>query len=207
MRAIIKILLFALVSGLPTANCLGQARINFSNSSATPLRIGFLGEQESQTSIIGTASTARFGVGPGSMEIRLFAGLTPWSLAPVPIGSGANQEFVLNSSSGLAIAQGTFQGGSVLSLHGNYGSPIYLQFTVSGTSIGGYDVPAGFPLWARSSVILVNPTMAPEPPANPWSFTPLPNTWQGLTIYIMPEPTTGSLLLLGLLLGFQSRRQ
>ena len=49
--------------------------------------------------VLGTASTAYFGIGPASVRVQLFAGLTSASLARVPIGTAGNQPYGLNTGS------------------------------------------------------------------------------------------------------------
>lgn len=186
--ALIALLIFS-------PNLFAQGRINFVNSSSTPLRIndGF------DTYVIGTATTARFGIGPASMQIRLYAGLTSSSLIPMLIGSAANQEFVLNTASMIPAAQGTFPGGAVLPLQGFDGSqPVFLQFTA-------VDINGMF--FGQSPIIQVTPTLPALPATTVFDPVADANHWNGLTIYI-PEPGTSTLVIMGavLLRTFRSRR-
>jgi hypothetical protein len=177
-------------------NLLAQGRINFSNSSNTPLRI----IDGSGSYIIGTATTARFGIGPGAMQIRLYAGLTSSSLSPMLIGTAGNQEFVLNTTSVLAVAQGSFNGGRTLYLPGfDATQPVFLQFTA--VSVNGI-------FGGTSPIIHVTPTLAPLSAAVIFSPVADANHWDGLKIYI-PEPATSTLLIMGavLLRTFRSRRR
>src|SRR6478735_5420971 len=103
-----------------------QGRINFSNSSATPLRIGSNWDGSGSV-VLGTASTAQFGIGPASVRIQLFAGLTSNSLMPVSVGTCSCFSSVTNTSSMIVSAQGTFPGGSNLVLPFDGTQPVYLQ--------------------------------------------------------------------------------
>jgi hypothetical protein len=182
------------------ATLLAQGRINFSNSSATPIRITdsfWLGNvfHQGVTNVLGTASTAHFGIGPASAQVLLLAGLTSTSLSPVLIGTGADQPFVLNSANTtLAAAQGTFNGGSNLALPGYDGSaPVFLQMQVF--TLNGFW--AGF-----SPIIQVNLATGGDAAATLFSPTPAANQWDGILIgypelYPVPEPASGALLALG----------
>src|SRR5882672_1080357 len=129
-----RILLAVFVTfSLATASVQAQGRINFANTSSTPLRIQ---EYGGPLLVLGTASTSQYGIGPASVQVSLMAGLTSSSLTLVLIGTAANAPFVLNTASTVASAQGTFPGGSNLALAGYDGSvPVFLQFM--GESISG----------------------------------------------------------------------
>jgi hypothetical protein len=188
-----RICIFWLI-GFSAANLLAQGRINFSNSSVAPLYIGFPGS----FTVLGTASTATFGIGPASVRIQLYAGLTSSSLSPVLIGTGANQLYVTNTATTLAIAQGTFNGGSVLPLPGFDGTTAaFLQMFF--TSINGT-------FYGQSSIIQVIPSLSPlvatpvfGAPGSPdaWDSADL---WNGSSLSIgigVPEPSAFALLGLG----------
>jgi hypothetical protein len=196
MKTTLKTLLAIVATcGFASTNLSAQGRINFRNNSDTPLRI-FDGDS---MYVIGTATTAQFGIGPASMQIRLYAGLTPEDLSPVLIGTTANLEFVLNTASIIPSAQGTFYGGDPVRLAGFDGSqPVFLQFTATSTN-GMFS--------GQSPIIQVTPATGSAnttPVFNPVADA---NHWDGLIIYI-PEPGTGTLLILGTVLGrtFRSRR-
>jgi hypothetical protein len=136
-----KILITTALCLIGVSSMMAQGRINFANAggtaaTATPIRInnGTADAPGAITMILGTASTAQFGIGPGSTQIRLFAGLTSSSLSPVLVGT-ANAEYVLNTTATLAGAQGSFAGNNVaggLTLSGFDGSaPVFLQFTAT----------------------------------------------------------------------------
>jgi hypothetical protein len=185
-----KTVLAAVFLCLLAANSLrAQARIIFSNTSASPIRIQNPGINEGVPVVLGNDSTPLFGFGPASAEIRLYAGLTSYDLTPVPIGLAADQDFVLNTSSTVRAAQGTFQGGFNLPLAGFDGSaPVFLQFTgwIPGTMYFGV-----------SPTIQVSPANnAPLPPTQVFSATPDASHWNGLLITI-PEPSSLALLVLG----------
>lgn len=184
-----------------TLSAVAQGRINFANTSATPIRISNGGT----TLILGTASTAMFGIGPASVRIQLYAslnssdlsGLFP-PLAPVLIGTGANQTSVTNTASTLAVAQGTFSGGLTLPLAGFDGShPVFLKMT--GVAINGM-------FWGESTIIQVNLATASDPATQVFSPTADANHWSGLIIGV-PEPSSGALLGWGLLCALLQRRR
>jgi hypothetical protein len=131
--------------------------------------------------------------------IQLFAGTSSDSLSLVLIGSAANQTSVTNNAGTIASAQGTFAGGNPLPIPGNDGSPIFIQFVA--TSINGL-------YGARSSIIQISPTLSPTLAASPWSAVVAPNTWQGLTLVPIPEPSSMALAGLGAasLLLFRRRK-
>jgi hypothetical protein len=184
------------IIGFAATHLFGQGRINFNNSSATPIRI----TDGVVTSVLGTASTAHFGIGPASVRIYLFAGLTSSSLSPVLIGTGADQPYVLNTASTLALAQGTFNGGSNLPLPGFDGSqPAFLQFQ----AISDGDFPFYF---AMSPIIQVVPEASLLPAKPVFSPTADGSHWDGI-INFLPEPTSATLLGLGLAAAGWARRR
>jgi hypothetical protein len=198
-----KILVTTAICLIGAASMMAQGRINFANvGSISPLRISGA-EDGSGSVILGTASTAQFTIGPASVQVRLFAGLTSTSLAPVLIGTAANQEFVLNTASGIASVQGTFPGGNPLPLAGFDGSaPVYLQYTA--TSINGNYAGA-------SSIILVNLGTGAGPSTTVFSAVGTASTWGSLTLTpttIVPEPSSMALAGLGAasLLIFRRRK-
>lgn len=201
---IIAAALPVILSCFAMASSLAQGRIDFRNSSVAPLYIG----TPENFAVLGTASTATFGIGPASVRIQLYAGLTSSSLAPVLIGTGANQLFVTNATTTVAAAQGTFNGGSFLPLPGFDGStPAFLQMVF--TSINGT-------FYGQSSIIQVVPSLAPAvtpvfgPPGTPdaWDSADL---WDGISqISIgigVPEPSAFALLGLGSALLLAARRR
>ena len=201
---VIAAALLVILSCFAAASVMAQGRINFSNTSVAPLYIGFPGS----FTVLGTASTATFGIGPASVRIQLYAGLTSSSLSPVLIGTGADQLFVTNTATPIAIAQGTFNGGSFLPLPGFDGStPAFLQMVF--TSINGT-------FYGQSSIIQVVPSLSPGvtpvfgPPGTPnaWDSADL---WDGISqISIgigVPEPSALALLGLGSALLLAARRR
>lgn len=178
-----------------------QGRINFSNSSATPIRIS----NGTTTVILGTASTASFGIGPASTRIQLYASLNSSelvgffpSVSPVLIGTGANQSAVTNTASVAGFAQGTFPGGAVLPLAGFDGSqPVYLKFT--GLAINGM-------FWGESPIIQVNLATGSDPATEVFSTTADGSHWNGLTIGV-PEPSALALVGVSGWLMFLARRR
>jgi hypothetical protein len=178
-----KILITTAICLIGVASVMAQGRIVFANSSATPIRIS--NETDGSASVVlGTASTAQYGIGPASVEIRLLVGLTAESLTPVLVGTAADQQFVLNTSSTLALAQGTFAGGNPLPLP--YEGPVFMQFTA--TSINGQ-------YFGASSIIQVTPALSPNSPTAVFGVGP--NLWSGLTMTIVPEPSSMALAGLG----------
>lgn len=171
-----------------TFSALAQGRINFANTSATPIRISSGGT----TLVLGTASTAAFGIGPASVRIQLYASLNSSDLgglfppgAPVLIGIGANQASVTNTASTVAIAQGTFSGGLNLPLAGFDGSqPVFLKMT--GIAINGT-------FWGESPIIQVNLATGSDAAAQVFSPVADASHWNGLIIGV-PEPASGVLL-------------
>jgi hypothetical protein len=131
-----KILVTTAICLVGAASLMAQGRINFANTSASGIRISDPALNGGTPVLLGTASTALFGIGPGSVRVSLAAGLSSASLSPVLIGTGANQSFVTNSASLVGTFQGTFPGGSNLGLAGYDGSaPVFLQLTLQ--SING----------------------------------------------------------------------
>jgi hypothetical protein len=166
------ILLLGLFALLGANHSPAQGRINFGNNSTTPLRITTW--EGTPNVILGTASTAYFGIGPASVRIHLFAGLTSTTLSPVSIGTCSCLPYVTNYAGTIASAQGTFPGGNNLQLAGFDGSaPVFLQFTA--TSINGN-------LYGMSPIIQVNLATGAAPSTSVFSSTPSASTWNGLTL-------------------------
>jgi hypothetical protein len=209
---IIATALLVLSCGFATSG-FAQGRVNFNNSSSTPIRItssyyGLPGDaftfHPGPTNILGTASTAIFGVGPASARIQLLAGLTSSSLSPVLVGTAANWNFVTNTASTIAGAQGTFTGGANLPLAGFDGSvPVYLQclvFTIDGL-YGGF-----------TPIIQVNLATGSDAAPQLFSSTPTANQWDGILIgypelYPAPEPTVLTLVGLGAIWLWGTKRK
>jgi hypothetical protein len=207
----------AVVCCLGIANLYGQARVNFAPTSATPLRItdgtitplGFT-TPGTITQVLGTASTAAFGIGPASVRVELLAGTSSGSLASVLVGIDHNVAYVTNYSGTVASFQGLFSGGAPLPLPGFDGSaPVFFQFRA--WSIGG-DNPLSFDdrllsgtgFAGSSETISVTPTVGVELPAT--LFGVGPNLWQGLTLYtVVPEPAAFALLSLALVVCVATR--
>jgi len=184
-----KKLLVTTLCLITVASAMAQGRINFANvGSISPLRISANGDGSASV-ILGTASTAAFGMGPASAQVRLFAGLTSTSLSPVLIGTAANAAFVLNTTSGIGSAQGTFPGGNPLALAGFDGSaPVYLQMTA--TSTNG--------LYAGSSpIILVNLATGAATSTTVFSSVATASTFASVTMVPVPEPTSIALAGIG----------
>jgi hypothetical protein len=163
--------LFGLVA-FSVGPLLAQGRINFSNTSATALKIS----NYAVTNILGSASTATFGIGPASVRVQLYAGLTSTALTPVSVGTCSCLPFVTNTASMIAVAQGTFAGGNNLVLPFDGSQPVYLQFTA--TSFNGI-------YYGASPIIQVTPTLSPA------AATPVfaagantASTWNGLTLFV-----------------------
>jgi hypothetical protein len=195
-----KILITTALCLIGAASMMAQGRIVFANNSQSRLYLQNENINAGAPVILGTASTALFGFGPASVEIRLFAGLSSSSLAPVMIGTAANQEFVLNTPSGIASAQGTFAGGNPLPLAGFDGSaPVYLQFTARSVN-GAY---AGI-----SPIILVTLGTGGGPSTAVFGPNATASTWNGLTLTAVPEPSSMALAGLGAasLLIFRRRK-
>jgi len=203
-----------------TANLMAQARVNFSNNSSTPIRIG-VASDGSGSVVLGTASTALFGIGPASTRIRLYASANSsdlgtqstldlaanynnfsplaMSLSPVLIGSTASFTSVTNTSATFASVQGAFSGGTIVPIPGNTGTPMFFRFTAE-TLNGFY---AGV-----SSIIQVTPSLSPELPENMFAAGPdTASTWGGITMVIVtPEPSALALLGLGSVMILRRRR-
>jgi hypothetical protein len=198
-----KILLTTAICLIGAASMMAQGRIAFANTSQNRLMVQNDTINGGVPVVLGTASTALFGFGPASMQIRLFAGLTSTSLSPVLIGTAADQQFVLNTTSGLAAAQGTFAGGNPLPLAGFDGSaPVYLQFTATGVGAAtGYS--------ATSTIILVNLATGAAPSTAVFGPTASGSLWNGIgNIVLVPEPSSMALAGLGAasLLLFRRRK-
>jgi len=195
MKATKILLAVSVACSLGTAGVLAQGRINFNNSSATPWRIIGFGADE----VLGTASTAHFGIGPASAWVQLYAGLTSSSLSPVLIGSGANQLYVTNTASTLASAQGTFNGGFNLPLQGFDGSaPVFLQMFAQSFD-GSY---FGF-----SPIIQVIPAVGVATATPVFSTTADASHWNGLRIVDLPEPSALALVGMSFSMMFLTRRR
>ena len=183
---------------------MAQGRINFSPTSATPLRVSANADGSAAVTL-GTASTAQFGFGPAGAYIQLFAGLTSGSLQPVLIGTAANLTQVTNTASGIASAQGTFPGGSNLALAGYDGSaPVFLQYVAY--SIGS---PNGIPYRGISPIIQVNLATGVATATSVFAAgANTASTWGGLTLVPVPEPSSMALAGLGAasLLLFRRRK-
>jgi hypothetical protein len=184
-----KLLVTTAICLIGVSSMMAQGRINFNNTSASPIRIS-ANQDGSASVVLGTASTAAFGFGPASAQIRLFAGLTSTSLAPVLIGSGANLEFVLNTANtALAAVQGTFPGGSNLGLAGYDGNaPVFLQFIAS-TADNSYR--------GVSSIIQVNLATGLATATAVFGPNATASTWNGVTMTPVPEPSSMALAGLG----------
>jgi hypothetical protein len=216
MKSFRILLIVVAMTSITTANLFGQARVNFQATSTTPLRItdgtisstGSILTSGSLTQILGTDSTAFFGIGPASARIELLAGTTAGTLSPIPIGAfDANLPYITNYGGTVAGFQGGISGGSVLKLPEapafDGSAPVFFQFRA--WSIGS-DNPltfadrllSGTGFAGSSDIILVTPTVGVELPAT--LFGPGPEQWQGLTLYtVVPEPTAFALLMLGAL--------
>jgi hypothetical protein len=168
-------LLTVCVFSFAATSLLAQGRINFSNTSVSPLRIS----NGNITQVLGTASTATFGIGPASVRISLFAGLNSTSLAQVLIGSTANQLYVTNTASTAASFQGLFAGGNNLVLPFDGTQPVYLQFRAD--SINGSYINF-------SPIILVNLATGASPATTVFGATASSSQWDGLTIGPLPSP-------------------
>jgi hypothetical protein len=181
---------------------MAQGRVNFANTSATGIRISANGDGSASV-LLGTASTAAFGIGPASTRIQLFASansatlgdanttfsqFAALSLTPVLIGTGQTQQ-VTNSVSTSATFQGTFAGGNPLSITGNSGTPLFFRFTAQSIN-GAY---AGL-----STIIQVTPSLSPAVPAPMFSVVAgSVSAWNGVTMVPVPEPSSMALAGLG----------
>jgi hypothetical protein len=198
-----KILLTTAICLIGAASIMAQGRIAFANTSQSRLMVQNPDINGGVAVVLGSASTPLFGFGPASMEIRLFAGLTSTSLSPVLIGTAADQQFVLNTSSGLAAAQGTFAGGNPLALAGFDGSaPVFLRFTATGIGAA-----AGYA--ATSTIIQVNLATGAAPSTPVFGATASGSLWNGVgNIVLIPEPSSMALAGLGAasLLLFRRRK-
>jgi hypothetical protein len=197
-----KILLTTAICLIGAASMMAQGRIIFANTTQTPILISDPNVNGGVPSVLGTASTAGFGIGPASVRISLFAGLSSGSLSPVLIGTGANQSMVTNTASTLAAAQGTFAGGNPLPLPGFDGSaPVFLYMVL--TSIDGrYE--------AKSSIISVTPALSPAAATTVFGTAGGANLWNSASFTMVPIPEPSSMALAGLgaasLLLFRRRK-
>ena len=195
-----KILVTTAVCLLAVASSMAQGRIAFANNSLSRILVSNPAINGGTPVILGTASTALFGFGPASTQIRLFAGLSSSSLSPVLVGTAANAEFVLNTSSTIASAQGTFAGGGNLPLAGFDGTaPVFLQFTATG--------PNGY--FGASTIIQVSLATGGAPSTAVFGATATASTWNGVTMAPpIPEPSSMALAGLGAasLLIFRRRK-
>jgi hypothetical protein len=198
-----KLLVTTAIFLVGAASMMAQGRIAFQNTSATGIRISNPLINGGASVILGTASTALFGIGPASVQISLMAGTSAASMVPVMIGTAANQPFVLNSASLVATFQGTFAGGNPLPLAGFDGLTVaYLQMSI--VSLNG--LYAGV-----SPIIQVTPVLTPAVATGVFSATVLPNTWNLNTdFHLVPVPEPSSMVLAGLgaasLLMFRRRK-
>lgn len=155
------------------ADVVGQGRINFSNTSATAIRIGS-NPDGSGSVILGTASTATWGIGPASVRVTLYAGLTTSTMSPVSIGTCVCLPYVTNTASTAAVAQGTFAGGSSVQIPGSDGvTPYFLQATIQ--SINGL-------YYGSSPIIQVVPATLPAAAPSVFSTTADASHWNGFLI-------------------------
>jgi hypothetical protein len=184
-----KTLLTTAICLIGAASVMAQGRINFVNTSQSRLMISNPTINGGVASVLGTASTAAFGIGPGSSQIRLFAGLSSSTLSQVMVGTGLT-EFVLNNTGTISSAQGTFAGGSSLALPTFDGSaPVFLQF--SATSANGL-------YGAESPIIQVAVATGAAPSTAVFAAVADASHWNGLTMVPVPEPSTLALAGLGL---------
>jgi len=190
-----KILVTTALCLIGAATVMAQGRIAFANSTATS-RL-FISDG-TVTQVLGTTSTAYFGVGPASASIRLFAGYTSSALIPVLVGTANNEQLVKNTSSTIAGAQGTFAGGNPLILRDFSGvnmtfdgaNAAFLRFTYSVSPTNG--AFAGGTFAYTSPIISVTPTISPAGAATVFGGA----LWGPATI-IVPEPSTFALAGLG----------
>lgn len=201
-----KLILTTAICLVGAATVMAQGRIAFNNSSTTPLRIS-PNQDGSGAVILGTASTNTFGIGPAAAQIQLFAGLSSSSLSSVLIGTGANLDFVRNTTSLLGVLQGTFTGGGNLPLAGYDGSaPVYLQYRATATGAAGAWL--NVPFSGESTIALVNLAVGASPATVVFAATPDASHFSSLTLVPVPEPSTFALAGLGAaaLLIFRRRK-
>jgi len=194
-----KTIVSTLLCLVTAVSVMAQGRVNFAPTSATPVRISANGDGSGAV-VLGTASTAAFGIGPASARIQLYASANSadlalssvaafQSLTPVLIGTGANLTSVTNNAGTIASAQGTFAGGNPLPIPGNTGTPLFFRFTAS--SING--LYAGL-----SGIIAVTPTISPAAAGAMFATgADTANTWGGITMVPVPEPTSIALAGIG----------
>jgi hypothetical protein len=198
---------------LSAACTMGDGRIIFWNTRTTPLlinngQISWSGDLTQDpvitpgptTQVLGAASTAAFGIGPASTEIRLYAGLTSSSMVPIAIGSGGS-DYVLNTANTtIASVQGTFIGGDAGTV--DLGLPegmVFLRFTA--TSINGLYLGV-------SPIIETYARDLPGTPSNVFTdLGPVLGHWDSVTMYAIPEPTSVALLSVGTAAILIFRRQ
>lgn len=217
-------ILFAVIAITPLAapDLFGQASVNFANTSVNPIRItdatisqaGYFLTSGSVTQILGTASTAFFGIGPASVRVELLAGTTAGTLSAIPVGPfDLNAPYVTNYGGTVSGFQGGVAGGSTLHLPtqpGFDGSvPVFFQFRA--WSIGNDNALSyadrlllGSGFAGTSEIISLTPASGVEVPSI--MFGPGPNQWQGLTLYtVVPEPASLALLALGFAVARRKR--
>lgn len=219
VKTVKKLLVISAVCVLATLNVLGQARVSFVTTSAHPLRLtdgtitpGGFTTPGGVTQVLGTASTATFGIGPASVRVELLAGTSSGSLSSILVGINHDVPYVTNYSGTNPTFQGLFSGGNPLPLPGFDGSaPVFFQFRA--WSIGsdnpltfGDRLLSGTGFAGASEIIAVTPTVGIELPAP--LFGPGPDQWQGLTLYtVVPEPNALALIGLGVALSVATRRR
>lgn len=197
--------------------------VTFANSAHTALRLtdgtispsGQILTAGTFSEVLGTGSTATFGIGPASVRVELLAGATPTTMAPILIGANSDTAFVTNTANTtLASAQGTFPGGAPFhlpaALEFDGSAPVYFKYRA--WSIGA-DNALSFAARLLSGAGFAGESgiIAPAPQASPaltTLFGPGPDQWQdSLLLYtVVPEPTAFTLLGLGLVAAGGFRR-